>query len=71
MLLTIYSIPSYRVVLENSSSKRDKAILLAFQRDRYQDKWFSEQNLKLVRIIDLEEPNLTDTELKNLILSSR
>lgn len=54
--------------LRNSINHRDISIVNSFDRDRKQDKWFSSRNLKLIRITDQLVKNMTDNEIRNLLV---
>lgn len=47
-------------IIEQSTTAMDSAILRKYRRDRDQDVWFSQNGLKLVRIIDVEWLRVTD-----------
>lgn len=53
--------------IRESSMKRDKAIVWAYEHDRLQDAWFSTRDLRLVRITDLQAKKLSDDELRQLL----
>lgn len=50
-----------------SDKPRDKVIFARFEHDRYQDVWFTERNMKLIRITDRQEKKLSDDELRRLL----
>lgn len=60
--------------IKKFKNKRDVTIFQAFQRDKQQDVWFPENNLKLVRITDKEIKSLSNVlalqeHLKKLLLN--
>ena len=57
-------------IISELKTARDKVILGKMENDKEQNSWFKEHNMKLIRVTDKQEEDLSNDELKSIIVSN-